>query len=100
MGRIDGKAVSGAEVIDLAVLDEAVGPADADHRDGAAQILKGFNDGGAEAAHSDVVFKGDEGGDTAGVGGEDFPVDRFDEARVDDRGGVAVALQAGGELRG
>jgi hypothetical protein len=37
---VDGEAVFGAQVVDLAVLDELVGPADADHRNGAAHLVE------------------------------------------------------------
>ena len=49
-GGLDGDAVTGAEVVDLAVLDELVGPADADHGGMKAGLFEKFQDGGAEAA--------------------------------------------------
>src|ERR1035441_1855306 len=60
LGRIDGESVLGAQLLHLAMLDEAVGPADADHRNRAAQLGKRFNHSRAEAAHLHVVLKGDK----------------------------------------
>src|SRR5579871_5292893 len=94
----DGEAVAGAEGVDLAVLDEAIGPADADNGDSAAELLQRLGDRRTEAAHLDVIFKGDEGRDTAGEELEHFHVERLDEARIDESGGVAGTLEARGKL--
>src|SRR6202012_394422 len=51
-----------AEGVYLAVLDELVGPADADYGDVAVHLFQSFHDCRAEAAGFGVVLKGDEGG--------------------------------------
>src|SRR3569833_286286 len=80
------------------MLDEVVGPSDADDGDRAADFLKGFEDGGTEAAHLDVILEGDEGCDAASVLSEHVAIDGLDEARIDDCGGEAVATETAGEL--
>ena len=42
---VDTEPIPGAEVVDFAVLDELIGPADADHGNRASHLFKGFNDG-------------------------------------------------------
>ena len=82
-----------AQLFHLAVLDELVGPADANYGDVEVHFFKGFCDCRAEAAHFDVVLKGHEGGYAGGVSGQHLAVDGLDEARIDERGGVAFALK-------
>ena len=59
-GGFGGEAVAGAEGFDLAVLDEVVGPADADDGSLDALLTEALKDGAAEAAGEDVVFHGDQ----------------------------------------
>src|ERR1035437_1808875 len=58
--RIHREAVPGAQLLPLAMLDEAVGPADADYRNRAAQLRKRFNHRRAEAAHLHMVLRSEE----------------------------------------
>ena len=96
----DGDAVLCAKSVDFAVLDEIVGPADANDGNRHAHVVEGFDDGRAEAAHLDVVFEGDEAGDAACVKLEHFAIERLDETGIDDGGGEAFALEALSQLLG
>ena len=49
-----------AQVVDFAVLDELVGPADAHHWNRAAHFFQRFNNCGTKAAHLHMIFEGDK----------------------------------------
>ena len=98
VGFLDCEPIFSTKRVDLAVLDELVGPSNADHRDGAAHFLKCFKDGGPEAAHFYVIFESDEGGDAACVLREGVAINGFDETRIDNGGGEPVALEALGKF--
>lgn len=95
---INGEAIAGAQLIDFAVLDELIGPADADDWDAEPEAIESFNDCRAEAAAENVILEGDKGADTAGVALDDLEVDGLDEAGIDDGGGVAFDIQARSQL--
>ena len=82
------------------MLDELVGPSDAHHRNVAADLFECFEHRRSKSAHLHVIFKGDKGGDAASVGLQHFAIDGLDEPRIDDRRGVAVALQLRSQLPG
>ena len=61
-GGFGGEAVLCAEGVDLAVLDELVGPADAHDGRFDACSCEVLDHGAAEAVGEDVVFEGDDAG--------------------------------------
>ena len=85
--------VFGAECVDLAVLDEVVGPADANHGHRHAHVIERLDYGRTKAAHLDVILKRNEDRDATGIQLQRFAIERFHKARIDDGGGEAFALE-------
>ena len=79
--------------IGRAVLDELVGPTDADDRGCDALRAEVFHDGAAEAVVQDVVLDGANHVHTAGEEFDERGVERLDPARVDDGGGDALGFE-------
>ena len=92
------QAVACAKILNLAVLDELVRPADANHWNADSQLAECLQDGRSEAARLDVVFKGNEGRNPAGVMLDEFKIERLDEAWIDDSGRDAVGFEARSEV--
>ena len=84
----------------LAVLDELVGPADAHHRRGEAQVAQLLQHGAAEAAAENVVFERQDHIDAAREELQHLDVDRLGEAGVDHRRGDALAFELAGDFLG
>src|SRR5882757_6275500 len=99
-GGFHADAVFGPQLVYLAVLDKAVGPADAHYRRFDLHVAERFQDGTAEATHENVVFKGHDDPGAASVLGQDFAVQWLDETGVDHGRGETLLLQFGGELLG
>ena len=91
---LHAESVRFPQLVNLAVLNELVGPADTDDGDVEAKLIERLKDGGAKAAHEGVVFKSDENARALGKAGNGVEIDGLDEARIDERGGKAF----GGEL--
>ena len=98
-GGFDGEAVLLAEDRDGAVLDELVGPADADDRRFDALVGQMLDDGGAVAVVEDMVFHRAEDFAAAGKKFDRGGVERLDPTGVDDGRGDAEFFQflGGGE---
>ncbi len=89
----DGEAVFLTEDRDGAVLDELVGPADADDRGFDALVGQMLNDGGAVAVVEDMVFHRAEDFATAGEKFDRGGVERLDPTGIDDRRGDTEFFQ-------
>ena len=91
--RVGGDAMLFAKDIDLPVLDKLVGPTDAFDCGVDAVVVEEFDDGSSEAVLENVVL---EGADYLAAPGDiknEFFVEGFDEARIDEGNRVALSLQ-------
>ena len=82
-GVVSSQAVFFPEFIHLAVVDEFIGPADAD--DGGVEVVvaEEFNNAGAKAVGEHVVFHSTDDLAFLRIGPDEVGIEGFDEAWVD-----------------
>src|ERR1700744_432010 len=93
-------AVLGAQLIHLAVVDETVRPSDAHDWRVYLQFAQSLENSAAESAHQDVIFECNDDADAARILRNQFPIERLNEAGIDDGRGKSLPAEFRSKLLG
>src|SRR5580700_6867401 len=91
-------AVLGSKLVDFAVLNETIGPANAHYRRFDLHVAERLQDRAAKSPHKNVIFQGDDDCVATGVLGQRVTVEWFNETGVDHSYREALLPELRGQL--